>query len=294
MKRFLLSFFISVFSAGIALAQGDAPAATQPTQEEAITLMSVLEKGGFMMYPLAGLSAITIMLVFFYLLTLRRNAVVSDKFMGTAEALIRKRDYLGLVAHCSKLNQSIARVTEKTLDFMTKNSGVSFKEVREVAESEGSRQAGMLSQRISYLSDIGAIAPMVGLLGTVIGMIKSFHNLSQRLDDSKQLELASGVSEALITTASGLIIGIVAVVFYSLFRGRVQKYIAELEAAATHLMALLAAQSNRRSNNAVPQQAEYGSQQVPPTIEDDYGRPAPTQARGPSPIEELRPDIESI
>jgi biopolymer transport protein ExbB len=174
---------------------------------------------------------------------------------------------------------------------MTKNSGVSFKEVREVAEAEGSRQAGMLSQRISYLSDIGAVAPMVGLLGTVIGMINAFGTMSSQLDTDATQRLASSIQEALITTASGLIIGIVAVLFYSYFRGRVKKHMSELEAAATHLMALLAAQSNRRtqSNNS------HSSPQVPPaTIEDDYSYHSHSVHDGPSPIEEGRRDIDGI
>lgn len=257
---------------------------------ETISLADFLEKGGIVMYPLIGLSVIAVILIFFYLLTLRRNAVVSDKFMTTAEALIRKRDYLGLVAFCSRQNQSIARIAEKTLDFMTKNSGVSFKEVREVAEAEGSRQAGIISQRISYLADIGAVAPMIGLLGTVIGMIKAFGTMGVALDVKQTTALANSVAEALITTASGLVIGIVAVLFYSWFRGRVQKYLAELEAAATHLMALLAAQSNRRNQQVNQQQINV----PPPTIEDDYSQPLPRQADGPSPLEENRRDIHGI
>jgi len=256
-----------------------------------ISLADFLEKGGVVMYPLVALSVIVVILIFFYLLTLRRNAVVSDKFMTTAEALIRKRDYLGMVAFCSRQNQSIARIAEKTLDFMTKNSGVSFKEVREVAEAEGSRQAGMLSQRISYLSDIGAVAPMMGLLGTVIGMIGAFGTMSSQLDEDATRHLAEKIQEALITTASGLVIGIVAVLFYSFFRGRVKKYLAELEAAATHLMALLAAQSNRRSQSLNAQ----NSPQVPPaTIEDDYSYRSHSGHDGPSPIEEGHRDIDGI
>ena len=81
---------------------------------------------------------------------------------------------------------------------------------------------------------------MTGLLGTVIGMIKSFREISfSNFEGVKQMQLSSGVSEALITTASGLVIGLVAVIFYSYFRGKVQHYINELEAAATHLMAVL-------------------------------------------------------
>lgn len=221
-------------------------------------ILEILSLGGFMMYPLALLSIIAVVLILLYFLTIRRSAVVSDKFMNAAEALIRKRDYLGLVAHCNRQGQSVARITEKTLDFMTKNTGATFKEVREVAQAEGSRQAGILTQRISYLSDVGTIAPMAGLLGTVIGMIRAFMEIaSGNYEGVHANKLAEGVYQALVTTASGLVIGITAVIFYSFFRGRVQKYIAELEAAATHLMALLAAQYNRRGG-AAPQPVYAG------------------------------------
>lgn len=214
-------------------------------------ILEILKMGGFMMYPLALLSVICVVLILFYFFTIRRNSVVSDKFMNAAEALIRKRDYLGLVAHCNRQNQSVARISEKTLDFMTKNTGTTFKEVREVAQAEGSRQAGILTHRISYLNDVGTIAPMAGLLGTVIGMIRAFMEIaSGNYEGVHANKLAEGVYQALVTTASGLVIGITAVIFYSIFRGRVQKYIAELEAAATHLMALLSAQYNRRGGVA--------------------------------------------
>ena len=223
-----------------------------PISEQSKDIIEILSKGGFMMWPLAALSVICVVLILLYFFTIRRNAVVSDKFMSAAEALIRKRDYLGLVAQCQRQNQSVARITEKTLDFMTKNTGTTFKEVREVAQAEGSRQAGILTHRISYLNDVGTIAPMAGLLGTVIGMIRAFMEIADGNHEpgAHANKLAEGVYQALVTTASGLVIGITAVIFYSIFRGRVQKYIAELEAAATHLMALLAAQYNRRGGVA--------------------------------------------
>ncbi|GAA5495554.1 tol-Pal system protein TolQ [Rubritalea halochordaticola] len=290
MKAFHLIISGLMLSLATTVSAEEAAATSEPTQ---LTAMDLISKGGLVMYPLAGISMFTLILIFLYFLTIRRNAVVSDRFMNSAEALIRKHDYLGLVAQCQRENKSIARVAEKTLDFMTKNSGVSFNEVREVAEAEGSRQAGILTQRISYLSDIGAIAPMIGLLGTVIGMIKSFMEIGQgNFEGVKQMELGGGIAEALITTASGLVIGITALIFYSIFRGRVQKYISELEAAATHLMALLAAQYNRRGG-ATPRQS-YADQ----TLEDDYTMPVRRTAavRGdvPSPIEEQRPDVQGI
>lgn len=243
MKHQLISLFGLFSTAPLAFAEEVAGNALA----EQLNLLEIARAGGPMMYPLAILSMVGLVLILVYLLTIRRNAVVSDRFMNAAEAMIRKRDYLGLVAYCNRQNESMARVTQKTMDFLTKYPVASFDGVREVAEAEGSRQAGLLSSRITYLADVGAIAPMVGLLGTVLGMIKSFLQISSGdVAGVRQMQLAEGVSEALITTAAGLMIGIPALVFYSFFRGRVQKYIAELEAAATHLMALLHSQVERQ------------------------------------------------
>lgn len=232
----------------------NASAASGATEEGAAPvekdILEILEMGGFMMYPLMFLSVIAVVLILFYFFTIRKNAVVSDQFMSVAETMIRQRDYMGLLVHCNQQNQSIARISEKTLDFMTRNPDTSFKEVREVAHAEGSRQAGIITHRISYLNDVGMIAPMAGLLGTVIGMISAFMEIANgNYQGVNANKLAEGVYQALVTTASGLVIGIMAVIFYSVFRARVQKYIAELEAAATHLMALLSSQFNNNGGS---------------------------------------------
>lgn len=271
----------SLISAGIVLSSLAASAQEEPVAEQQIDFLEIVAAGGIIMYPLALMSVIAVVLILLYLLTIRRNAVVSDRFMNTAEAMIRKRDYLGLIAYCHRQNESMARLTQKTLDFFTKYPGASFGEIREVAEAEGSRQAGLLTSRITYLADIGSIAPMIGLLGTVIGMIKSFLYISSGDSGVRQMELAEGVSEALITTAAGLMIGIPALIFYSLFRGRVQKYISELEAAATHLLAQLHTQVERQ-----PQQTSYAQQ--PGRTRDDYAMPVP------SPLGAERPDLHGI
>jgi biopolymer transport protein ExbB len=278
MKFTFLIAAATTLAADFCLAASPAPEPPPPAKN--LDFLEILAAGGIMMYPLALLSVAAVVLVLIYLLTIRRNAVVSDRFMDAAEAMIRKRDYLGLIAYCHRQNECMARITQKTLDFLTKYPMASFGGVREVAEAEGSRQAGMLSSRITYLADIGSIAPMVGLLGTVLGMIKSFLQISAgTFEGARQMDLAEGVSEALITTAAGLMIGIPALVFYSLFRGRVQKYIAELEAAATHLMALLHSQVERQAPVAhTPAQR----------VREDYAMPVP------SPLGAERHDIHGI
>ncbi len=267
-----------LLTAGLASATDTAAPVVKETN-----FLEILLKGGPMMYPLGIMSVVTVLLILVFMLTIRRNAVVSDRFMNTAESLIRKRDYLGLIGFCHRRNECMARVTQKTLDFITANPGASFETVRDVAQVEGSHQSTMLTSRITYLADIGGIAPMVGLLGTVIGMIKAFIEISSgEVAGVRQMGLAEGVSEALIATAGGLAISIPALVFYSIFRGRVQKYVAELEAAATHFIALLQGQLDRQS------------------AAQSFGPPAVHRAReeytlpSPQPMAAERPDLHGI
>ena len=210
-----------------------------------------MEKMGFLAYPMVLLSCFAVAMAFFVMFTVRQGTVVSDAFMNSADALIRKQDYLGLLAVCNRRNECVARITAKALDFATKNPTASFDEVREVTEAEGSRQASMLLQRVSVLADIGAMSPLIGLLGTVIGLITSFNEIATGgFAGSQSMGVAKGVYEALFNTAAGLIVGIPSLMFYAIFRGKVQRLISELEAASTHLMALLSAQYKRAARAA--------------------------------------------
>src|SRR5437870_12382311 len=158
------------------------------------------------------------MLVVVYLMTILRGAVVSSGYMATADALLRKRDYLGLLAVSNRHGEAIARVVQKMLDFTTKNPHADFQLVREIAETEGTRVAASLNNRVIYLADIGMIAPLLGLLGTVIGIIHSFGALGgTEFGTARYTALSQGISQALINTAAGLAIGISAMIFYAFF-----------------------------------------------------------------------------
>ena len=214
-------------------------------------LWQIILAGGPAMVPLGILSVITLALVIAFLFSLRRGSVVTKRYMQTADALIRKRDYLGLLAVSNRHNEAVARVIQRTMDFLTKNPRASFAEVREIAQTEGLRQASSLNQRVAYLADIGTIAPMVGLLGTVIGIVRSFGVIAIDAAATRPTMLAQGIGEALIATAAGLLIGIPAMAAYSYFRGRVHALISELEAASTQLLALLST-STKSSPAGIP------------------------------------------
>ena len=213
------------------------PAFSQEQTAPPTDLWQIIQSGGPVMYPLGAISVLGLMLILIYLMTLRRGAVLSNRYMQAADALIRKGDYLGLLALSNRHNEAIASVMERSLNFLTKNPTSSMAEVREIAQAEGMRLASLWNQRISYLADIGSIAPMLGLLGTVLGMITSFTVVANDVVSSRPMLLAGGVAEALITTAAGLVIGIPLMAFYAFFRGRVQGMISDLEAASTVLLA---------------------------------------------------------
>jgi len=220
-----------------AIAGGGRP----PQKEEGFILWQLIRNGGWAMYPLGFLSIVTVMLVLVYLATLRRGAIVTAHYMNTADVLLKKRDYLGLLAISSRHSEVVARIVQRTLDFATKNPNATYEIVRDIAETEGGSQAASLQHRVTYLADIGVLSPMIGLLGTVSGIIKAFATLAKGdASMSRDILLASGVSEALVATAAGLVLGIISMGFYSLFRNRVQSLISDVEIASSHIMGLLA------------------------------------------------------
>ena len=221
------------------------------------TIMDTLIAAGPVMILLFLLSIFFVMLVIVYVMTIRRGAVASSGYMATADALLRKRDYLGLLAVSNRHGEAIARVVQKMLDFTTKNPNADLQQIREIAETEGTRVAASLNNRVIYLADIGMIAPLLGLLGTVLGIIHSFAALGSELGTARYVALSQGISEALVNTCAGLAIGIPAMMFYAFFRGRAQKLISDLEAATTHVLALLALQYGKRT------------QRTPVLIEDE-------------------------
>ncbi|MBA3763142.1 MAG: MotA/TolQ/ExbB proton channel family protein, partial [Chthoniobacterales bacterium] len=158
MKR-LLSLLAALASATPLFAQSPAPAtALAPDLPRSTSILDAMIAAGPIMIPLVVLSIFSLMLVIAYFLTIRRGAVVSNGYMATADALLRKRDYLGLLAVSNRHGEAIARVVQRVLEFTTKNPNADFQQVREIAETEGTRVASSLNNKVIYLADIGMLA----------------------------------------------------------------------------------------------------------------------------------------
>lgn len=220
-------------TAGFAEAGEAAPPA------EMLTLAQLMRMGGWLMYALVALSVLGLALIVYYALVLRvRNIAPTAQALRLRELLKERR---GREARelCAQQPTALAAVTSAGLDFLKENPGVKAGMLKEVMESEGARQAGRMQNMIHYLLDLSAVAPMVGLLGTVIGMLKAFNSVAFDLAKARPMELAAGVGQALITTIAGLIVAIPAMMAYSWFRGRVIKLTGRLEGASTDLLAIL-------------------------------------------------------
>lgn len=212
-----------------------------PDPVQATNLLHLIKAGGVMMIPLGILSIITVMLILVFFLSMRRGAMVSRRYMTTADALIRKKDYLGLLAISNRHNEGVARVMQRTVEFLTKNPKATLAEARDIAQTEGMRQASALTQQVTWLADIGTVAPMLGLLGTVIGIIQSFGAVAVEASATRPTMLAQGIGEALIATCAGLVVGIPAMMAYAYYRSKAQAAISDLETATTHILALISA-----------------------------------------------------
>ncbi|MCC6356179.1 MAG: MotA/TolQ/ExbB proton channel family protein [Verrucomicrobiae bacterium] len=255
--RTFLPILILVAGAGLAPvaaqeASTPAPAPAAGETEGDKSLLGVIRKGGWAVVPLFGLSVFTVTFIAYSFLTIRRGTVVTRKYLASVDAYLKSKDYLGLVALSSHEGQSLARVVHATLEFATRNPGVRFAVLREIAETEGSRQAADMFQRVSYLFDVGVIAPMLGLAGTVTGMITSFHVIGIDPEGMRPAMLANGVAEALIATAGGLVVGIPAMIFYSILKGRASALVSELEAQTTNFLAYLELQHDPRADRPPP------------------------------------------
>jgi biopolymer transport protein ExbB len=108
-----------------------------------------------------------------------------------------------------------------------RSSEFGFAEYRAAAEEAGEEQTGRLYRKTEVLNVIGAISPMLGLTGTVLGMIKSFNVIAATGGTARPDQLAGGISEALITTLMGLLVAIPTMVFFSYFRNRIDSLVAE-------------------------------------------------------------------
>ena len=177
-----------------------------------------------MMYPLALCSLIGITLVFERLWSLRRKKVFAPEIVAVLDQVQKDEDFSLVKSVCEKFDGPFARVMIACIT----NRDLPMEELRVTVEDEGRQQVRSLGRGLSILETVAVISPLLGLLGTVIGMIDVF-NVIETLGVGQAKALSGGISKALITTATGLFIGVPALIAHNYFSNRSDNLVLDIE-----------------------------------------------------------------
>jgi biopolymer transport protein ExbB len=245
MKRLLLSAGCLLASIAPVLAQsaGNNDAVTEVSKDT--TLLGMVAAAGWVMIPLALASMIALTLILYCFFTLTAKSITSPELLERMEPFFENEDLDGLAAYVAERPQATARIVDRTLQFLARHPDADAESIRIVAETEGNRIAASLNQRVLYIMDVGAISPLLGLFGTVVGILNSFGHIASEASPMRTMLLAGGVSQALVSTAAGIIIGATSFAFYGYFRGRVGHLVSILESEGTLLIQELIMLSKR-------------------------------------------------
>ena len=198
--------------------------------ETGITLAQAWSYGGPLMWVLLGLSMIALALVLYLLVTQRREALTPRTLMSDVFVKLQSGD------HGERRPCAFATLTLAALDAARGVPQGQRVDVSQAVETAGAHVAEQLQGAVDWLADLAAIAPLVGLLGTVLGMFQAFGGIANDVAaNAKPVVLAAGVSQAIITTVFGLVISIPCLGFHAFLRRRTAKRIAGLETLAVIL-----------------------------------------------------------
>ncbi|HAL54891.1 MAG TPA: MotA/TolQ/ExbB proton channel family protein [Bacteroidetes bacterium] len=202
-----------------------------------MNLLSLYEQGGWLMHPILLCSVIAVMVVIERALVLRKAKVDTGQFMLKLRSVVQKGGVTAGLNFCSKMDAPIANILKKGLSKYSDG----HERVREAIENAGKEEVFHLETRLGVLASVAGIAPLLGFLGTVTGMIGAFRVVEQLGGNVNPSNLAGGIWEALLTTAFGLFVGIPALGFYNYFITKVGRFVFELESASEEFLELVRA-----------------------------------------------------
>ena len=200
----------------------------------AVSLWDIIQKGGIIMIPIGILFAAAIYIFIERFITIRNASKSEGNFMNDIQSMIESDKIDKALALCAKTSQPIARMVEKGI----KRIGRPIKEIEESIEIVGKFEVYELERGLPILAVIAGIAPMFGFLGTILGVIKIFFDISQTSDVSIGA-VSSGLYVKMVSSASGLIVGILAYIFYNWLNIKVGKAVNKMERNAMNFIDFL-------------------------------------------------------
>ena len=220
------------------LLQADPVEAVQaaPVQQEmSYSLIEMATKGGWLMIVLLVLSVIALFIFGKKLWMIHQASKIDRDFMMDIRDYIHDGKRKSAKTLCSKFDTPVARMVETGIDRIGKPLG----DIQSAVENVGNVEVARLEKGLPYLAMIAGGAPMIGFLGTVMGMVQAFFNMSQAGNNIDITLLSSGIYTAMITTVGGLIVGIIAYFGYNYLTSKVSNVVFDMESSTIEFMDLL-------------------------------------------------------
>jgi biopolymer transport protein ExbB len=236
MFRHLTQWTLLVVAVALVLGASSLFAQTEGTDEEQkeISLWSVIHSGGVIGYLILLMSVVAVAFIVEHFITIRRAKILPPALVAQLEEHIAKKEYAPAQQACATDGSFLAEIVAAGLNQIGSMFG--FFDMQSAMQEVSERQVSRLYRKLEYLSFIAATGPMLGLLGTVTGMIRAFNKIAFTEGAAKPSELAGGISEALVTTCLGLVLAIPVMFFVAFFRTRIDDCVAEAETVVERLM----------------------------------------------------------
>ena len=215
--------------------QNAAENAAMEQTEISQSIYELVLKGGWIMAILGVLSVIAVYIFIERFFTINKASRSDKHFMNNIRDFIKGGKVDSALALCKSNHSPIARMIEKGL----MRIGRPLNDINAAIENVGKLEVSRLEKNVAGLATIAGAAPMLGFLGTVIGMIIAFYDMSMAGNNIDIALLSTGIYQAMITTVGGLIVGILAFVCYNILVAKVEKLVYLLEARSTEFMDLL-------------------------------------------------------
>jgi len=208
---------------------------TVASGQDSMALISLILQGGYMMIPIFLLSIVAVYVYVERIRTVGRAAKTPVGFMDNIKKMVADGDLSGAKVLCQQSDTPIGRMIGKGLSRI----GSPLKNIEVSIENVGKIEIYNLEKNLSLLATISGAAPMIGFLGTVTGMIRAFISIAQEEGAVSPKLLSAGIYEAMLTTAAGLFVGIIAYLGYNYLVTRVQKVVHNMEYTSIDFIDLL-------------------------------------------------------
>ncbi len=202
---------------------------------ESVSVLDLVFEGGYMMIPIFILSIVAIVIFVERVMTIRKASKTPSQFTEKIRSLVTAGDISSARLLCSQTNSPVAKMIEKGISRI----GSPLKNIEASIENVGKIEINKLEKNLPLLATIAGAAPMLGFLGTVIGMIQAFMSIAQEEGSVSPKLLSEGIYVAMITTAAGLVVGIIAYLGYNYLIARMQKVIHSMEYSSIDFIDLL-------------------------------------------------------